>query len=238
MRNATMLLFLACSTALSTFAAHPPSPSPVSLKVTVNPTQLFSTPGTPTDVSADGSRPYIDGQDGVCASITSGGYLSIDFDCASASTPRWLGFALGTDSSVGCTPTPPSVISPSASADDSNIVSRPATDQNSAAFQSMAIYNGDATTIYYIQLVINAVFSGNLPSYRLNYHWTGTFPDATLSSYAQVRRLSSTRWVVESASIPNANLAMLVSTSITRHQSVTTECGLYTEPFSFTLDQQ
>jgi hypothetical protein len=104
----------------------------------------------------------------------------------------------------------------------------------------MTIYPS-GSTVYYVQLVINAVFSNPNPSYRLNYHWTGTFNDANLASYAQVRRLSLTQWVVESASNPSSSLpntAMLVSITATHHQAVVTECGLYTVPFSFTLDQQ
>jgi hypothetical protein len=68
MRNITLVLFLACSAALTTFAA--PGLPVVSLKVTLNTTQQFSTPpGTPTDVLSDGHGQYIDGTNGVCASF-------------------------------------------------------------------------------------------------------------------------------------------------------------------------
>jgi hypothetical protein len=246
-RNITLLLLLACSTELTTFAAHQQGLSAVSLNVTVNTNQFdpstgFLT-GTATDVSSDGQGQYINGQKGVCASVDTQGDLNLNFDCTTFTTPRWLGLIFGTyDSTTNeCLPAPPSTdLRAALGPYTNNIVSRQATGQTTNAFQNMTI-DASGSTVYYVQLVINAVFSNPSPSYRLNYHWTGTFNDANLASYAQVRRLSFTQWVVESASNPSSsspNTAMLVSVTSTRHSSTTLECGLYTVPFSFTLDQQ
>jgi hypothetical protein len=243
-RNITPLLLLACSAALTTFAA--PGLPIVSLKVTVNANQFNpltgTLTGTATDVSSDGQGQYINGQKGVCASVDTQGDLNLNFDCTTFATPRWLGLIFGTyDSTTNeCLPAPPSTDLRVAGPYTNNIVSRQATGQTTNAFQNMTI-DASGSTVYYVQLVINAVFSNPSPSYRLNYHWTGTFNDANLASYAQVRRLSFTQWVVESASNPSSsspNTAMLVSVTSTRHSSTTLECGLYTVPFSFTLDQQ
>src|SRR5712691_12133534 len=88
-RNLTLLLFLACSSVLTTFSGHQSGLSSVSLKVTVNTTQQFSTPpGTPTDVSSDVQGQYTDGQNGVCASFDTNGDLIINFSCGRTSTPR------------------------------------------------------------------------------------------------------------------------------------------------------
>ena len=251
MRNLTMLLFLTCSIALTALAARPTSYPSVSLKVTVNTNQQYSQPaGTATDVSSDGAGPYIDGQAGVCASLNTTGDLIVDFDCASASTSRRLGFNLATflahptGGASACNP--PLTISPSNSpAYTNHLGTAKATDRPAAAFQAMTA-DPTGATVYYIQIFIATKFSDtSQTAYRLNYHGTtwSTFPDAALASYAEVRRLSATEWVVEPVA-PSAltgvppNAAMLVWETSTKHSSTTIECGFYQVPFSFTLDQK
>jgi hypothetical protein len=215
----------------------------------VNANQQFSTPpGSPTGVSSDGHGQYIDGTNGVCASFDKQGDLLINFACTSASPPRQLGLYPTFLSSVGETNPPcvlPSSIVPGSSPSyTNNILTTPATSPtNTAAFQSMTP-DSSGNTVYYISFFIGTAFSGG-SQIRLNYHRTAStdFPtDAALASYAQVRRLSATEWVVESVtpSTPNGdpNVAMGVTVASTRHSSTSTECGFYQVPFSFTLDQK
>jgi hypothetical protein len=117
----------------------------------------------------------------------------------------------------------------------------PATDQPTAAFQNMTV-----GTIYYVQFFIGTQFSdANQTAYHLNYHRTASTPfpgDAKLASYAQVRRMSATEWIVEpvqpSALNGHPNVAMVVWLTSTNNQATSTECGFYQVPFSFTLDQK
>ena len=250
MRHTTLLLFLACSAALTTLAAPGASPGlpVVSLKVTVNTTQQFSTPpGTLTDVSSDGGQ-YIDGTNGVCASFDKQGDLIINFSCQSASPPRQLGLgkSLFLAPPTGDTNPPcllPSSIVPGSFPSYTNYISTvPATDQPTAAFQNMTV-----GTTYYVQFFIGTQFSdANQTAYHLNYHRTANSPfpsDAAKASYAQVRRTSATEWVVEpvqpSALNSDPNVAMVVQVETLPHNKVTsTECGFYQVRFSFTLDQK
>jgi hypothetical protein len=252
-RTSVLLLLVAGSTALTTAAGAQPHFNTVSLKVTVNANQQFAPlTGNPTDVSPDSLGQYVDGQNGVCASLNTDGDLIIGFDCATASTPRRLGLNLVTflaNPTGGidiCTP--PTTISSNNPpvAYTNNVATATATDMPTAPFQTMNVYDGTAATIYYIQLFLNYSFSdASQTTWRLNYHRTtsSTFADAALGSYAEVRRLSSTQWVVEpvtpsrlTGNPPNA--AMLVWQTSTRHSSTITECGFYQVPFSFTLDQK
>jgi hypothetical protein len=253
-RHISLLLLLSCSTALTAFAGKPTSYPTVSLTVTANANQTFDPlTGTPTNIVSDGAlgvpAPYIDGQKGVCASFNATGDLTVDFDCNSVSPPRELGLYLTlplappSDGSWGCTPVPSS-ISPNNPAGYTNhlATSQLTSGPNSAPFQAMKQYSsGDASTIYYVQIYIATKLSSTT-AYRLNYHLP-TFPDATYASLAQVRRTSSTQWIIESApsstltgNPPNA--AMLVEDITARNKSTTTECGFYSVPFSFTLDQK
>jgi hypothetical protein len=249
MRNITLVLFLACSTALTTFAA--PGLPVVSLKVTVNTTQQFSTPpGTPTDVLSDGHGQYIDGTNGVCASFDKQGDLIINFSCQSASPLRQLGLGSSLflapptgDTNPPCL-LPSSIVPGSSPSYTNNILTTQATSpMNTAAFQSMTV-DSSGNTVYYVSFFIGTAFS-NASQIRLNYHRTAStdFPtDAALASYAQVRRLSATEWVVESVTPStlngDPNVAMGVTVASTRHSSTSTECGFFQVPFSFTLDQK
>jgi hypothetical protein len=253
MRNITLPLLLTCSSALTTLAAKPNSYPTVSLKVTVNTSQQFDPlSGTATAVVPDSGGQYIDGQNGVCASFNSLGDLIVDFDCNNVSLPRQLGLnfpaplAPPTGGTDVCTP--PIAISPSNPPHTNHLGTSKATDKLTAAFQAMANYDGTASTTYYIQIFIATQLSDtSQTAYRLNYHGTfwSMFPDAALASYAQVRRMSNTQWVVEPVTqsgltgIGNPpNVAMLVWETSTKHTSTTTECGFYQVPFSFTLDQK
>jgi hypothetical protein len=249
--SALLLMLLSCSTALTAPAGAQQHLNTVSLKVTVNPNQQFDPlTGNATDVTSDSLGPYIDGQNGVCASLDSNGDLIINFDCAKTSTPRRVGLNLttflanptgGTDT---CTP-PTSISTSNPPVAYTNYVA-PATATNmpTSTFQNMSVYDGTAATIYYIQLFLNYSFSdASQTTWRLNYHRTtsSSFADAAQGSYAEVRRLSPTEWVVEpvtpsslTGNPPNA--AMLLETTSTRHSTTTTECGFYQVPFSFTLD--
>jgi len=255
MPNFALLMFLACSTALTTAAAGKPSPTPrpqpISLKVTVNAYQQFSTSsGNLTVVTADSLGPYFDGQSGVCASLDTNGDLIINFHCTKTSTPRRLGLLpinyiappTGEANPYCAVPT----LSPSNPPVDTNYISTwQATDTpgtSTMAFQNMAV-----GTTYYVQFDI-WYFLSNTPEtdWVLSYHRTAgsTFPgDAAKASYAQVQRTSKTEWVVEPATpsgITGAptNVAMLVEETSGHGKSTNTECGFYTVPFSFTLDQQ
>lgn len=253
MRSATLILLLACSIVLTNAAGAQTHLKTVSLKVTVNANQEFAPlTGNPTDVSPDSLGQYIDGQNGVCASLDTNGDLIISFDCATASTPRRLGLNLATflANPTGGTNvcTPPTTISPDNPpvAYANSVATATTTDMPTAPFQSMAVYDGTAATTYYIQLFLNYSFSdASQTTWRLNYHRTtsSTFADAALGSYAEVRRLSSTEWVVEpvtpsglTGNPPNA--AMLLWQTSTRHSTTITECGFYQVPFSFTLYQK
>jgi hypothetical protein len=252
MRSATLILVLACSIVLTNAAGAQTHLKTVSLKVTVNANQEFAPlTGNPTDVSADSLGQYIDGQNGVCASLDTNGDLIIGFDCATASTPRRLGLNLVTflANPTGGTDicTPPTTISPNNPpvAYANNVATAGATDMPTAPFQTMNVYDGTAATIYYVQVFLNYSFSdASQTTWRLNYHRTtsSTFADAAFGSYAEVRRLSGTEWVVEpvtpsrlAGNPPNA--AMLLWQTSTRHSTTITECGFYQVPFSFTLDQ-
>jgi hypothetical protein len=224
----------------------------VSVKVTVNPTQQFDPlAGTLTELTADAYGAYIDGQDDVCASINGSGYFLLNFGCRTTSRPRRFGFNLsnflapptgGTD-----TCSVPSTISPTNPvAYTDALATAPATDMPTSPFQTMSIYDGTASTIYYAQMFVSAVFSdANQTTYLMGYHHTGTgeFPDSALTSYAQVRRMSNTEWVVESVTPSKltgspGNVALLKWQTSTHNKTTVTECGFYTAPFSFTLDAQ
>ncbi len=267
MRNIALLTFLVCSTAWTATAAAKPAPKPavVSLKVTVNANQQYSTPtGIPTSVTSDtvGQYPYqyIDGQNNVSANLDSNGNLVINLSSAGGkkgnSTSRQLGLYLGaaiappTDGTYSCTP--PSTISPSNPPAYTNAISTwPVADAGrpaAPAFQDMVVGQ-----TYYVGLEIATMFSDSGQTiYFLIYHRTDCdcFPaDAALTSYPQVRRTSQSpgHWVVEPV-VPSGlsgappNVAMLIQNAVTStaHQSirVKTECGFYQVPFSFTLDEQ
>lgn len=251
MRKLTLLSLVFWSTAL-TFGAKPTSYPVIPLKLTVNATQQFDPlTGTATIVSSDGNGQYVDGQDGVCASLDDYGNLIIHFNCKSSSTPRRLGWYVPTQLAPPTSPSAPCTIlypvtSPSnpTPAYTNNITTVQATDKTTAAFQVMQTYDGTSNTIYYIQFFIGTAFSdANQTTYRLNYHRTnGYFPtDAAMASYAQVRRMSATQWVLESVTPSGLsgtppNVAMLMWLTTQHNQSTATECGFYQVPFSFTLD--
>lgn len=241
---------VACSMASPSAAAGQTHLTTVPLKVTVNTNQQFEPlTGNPTFVTPDSLGQYINGQRGVCANLDSSGDLIISFDCQSASTPRRVGLNLSTflapPSGGTNVCSPPSTISPTNPpvAYTDYIATTQATDKPTAPFQSMAVYDGTAATIYYVSFFVQAQFSdAEQTIWRLNYHRTQTFADAALASYAQVRRISGTQWVVEPVSPSGLtgnppNVAMLVWVTSTRHSSTTTECGFYEAPFSLTLDQ-
>jgi hypothetical protein len=245
-----LLTLLACLTTAATMAAGQTHLTAVSLKVTVNTSQQFDPLiGNPTYVTPDSLGQYIDGQNGVCANLDTSGDLIINFDCKSSATPRRVGMNLSaflappTSGTDVCSP--PNSISPTNPpvAYTDYVATLPATDKPAAAFQSMAVYDGTAATIYYVQFFVQAQFSdAEQTIWRLNYHRTQTFADAALASYAEVRRMSSTQWVVEPVTPSGLatnppNVAMLVWVTSTRNRSATTECGFYQAPFSFTLDQ-
>ena len=248
MRKLTLLSLVFWSTALA-FGAKPSSYPTVSLKVTVNTSQQFDPMfGTATAIVPDPSGQYTDGENGVCASFGSQGDLNVNFDCNTASPARQLGLnfpaplAPPTGGTNVCTP--PITISPGNPPHVNHLGTSKATDKATAAFQAMQVYDGTAPTIYYIQIFVATQLSDTSQTgYRLNYHGTtwSMFPDAGLASYAQVRRLSNTQWVVESvapSTLPGnpPNAAMLVWATTVKHQSTATECGFYQVPFSFTLD--
>lgn len=244
MRNITLSLLLTFSAAL---AAHGGSGSSLSLQVTVNPFQQYASPGIPTVVQSDGQGAYTDGQGGVCASISSTGVLTIAFDCQSVSFPRRLSFVSFPSSALA----PPSSGIYGCSASQSTFTP-PYTNrigagaaQGSTAFQAMALYDSsNLSTVYNVQVFVATQLStsGGTTAYRLDYDYTAEFSDGALASPAQVRRLSKTEWVVESAPSSNLgnspNAAMLVEQTTTKHSSSTNECGFYQVPFSFTLDQK
>jgi hypothetical protein len=250
MRNIALLMFLVCSTALTTTAAGQTRLKAVSLKVTVN---AYEQTGTATAVSPDALGPsYIDGQNGVCASLDTNGDLIINLSCKGNSTSRQLGVDLGafialpTGGIYSCTP--PTIISPSNPPVYTNWISTWAVTDATNPTAAPAFQNMNVGQIYYVGLTIATGFSDPSQTiYFLSYHRTdGIYPvDAALASYAQVRRMSLTQWVVEpvtpSRLNSNPNVAMLVeeTTKTARHQSTTTttECGFYQAPFSFTLEK-
>ena len=247
MRNTTLLLFL--TTTYTMLGARPPSFPEVSLKVTVNTSQQFDV--SATNIFSDGAGAYVDGQNGVCANLNSHGDLIVSFDCLGVSTPRQLGLNLATflapPTGGTNTCTPPLMISPGSTPPYVNYLqTAQPTDKPTAAFQAMQTYDGTAATVYYIQMLIGAVLSDtSQTAYRLNYHGTvwSSFPDAALASYVQVRRITSTQWVVEPVAPSGlaanpVNVAMLAWETTTNHRSTTSECGFYQVPFSFTLDQK
>lgn len=242
MRNFVPVLLLACSAGL---AAKGGKPSTISVNVTVNQSQQYASPGTPTVIQSDGGA-YINGQNGVCATIASTGVLTIQFDCSSVTTPRILTF-VGFPA-VPLAPTSSGTFGCSAS---ESTFTPPYTNRLGAGpapggtpFQSMTI-DPTGNTVYTAQVFIGTQFatSGGTNAYRLDYDYPDVLSDGALASPAQVRRLSATQWIVESApssalggNPPNA--AMLVEETTTRHSSVTNECAFYQVPFSFTLNAQ
>lgn len=255
MRNIMFVLLMAGSVELTARGDHGSS---ISLTVTVNPTN--PTPKYPsrvpvvqTVVQQDGQGAYTDGQNGVCASIASTGVLTIAFDCQSVSSPRRLVFS--TNFPTFSLPVPGA---PICSASESTFLppytnTPPYTNRIGAGaasggtpFQLMTV-DPRGATYYEVQVFIATQLpttSGTTNAFRLDYDYSAEFADGTLASPAQVRRLSETEWVVESAlysSIPipsTPNVAMLVEQSTTKHSSTTTECGFYQVPFSLTLDAQ
>lgn len=247
MGSFALLMFLVCATALTSIAAGQSRLTAVPLKVTVNAQQTFyPMAGTATNVTPDALGPlYVDGVNGVCASLDTHGDLIVNLSCKGNSASRQFGVNLGTSIAP---PTPPATscnapnptISPSNPPLYTNWISTwQAADMNTAAFQKMTV-DPTGNTVYYVQFSIMTVFyDASRTIYYLNYRRTDNFPDfpdTALTSYAQVRRLSLTQWVVESAT---PNTAMLVEhiSKTTGHQTTTTttECGFYTVPFSFTL---
>jgi hypothetical protein len=251
--TAMLAMLLAGATTLTVASGGSPKVPPVPLKITVNATQQFDPlTGTPTYVTSDSLGPYyIDGQNGVCAKLNDLGLLYIMFDCSSVSTPRHIGVVLTnflanpTGGTNTCAP-PPSISPDNPPIAYTNyLLTSEATDMPTTAFQNMLQYDStNPKTIYYMQLDFNYKMSDSTNTvWNLDYHKTinESFADAALGSYAEVRRLSPTRWVVESVTPSHLgqnqpNAAMLIWTTSSQHSSTRTECGFYQVPFSFTLD--
>jgi hypothetical protein len=181
------------------------------------------------------------------------GDLIIDFACSSTSAPRQIGVNLAaflappTGGANTCNA--PLALTPSQPAQyASHLGTGQATDAPSASYGSMNVWNpaNPTANIYYVQIFIGNKFSdASSTGWRLNYHYTltGQFADAALGSYAQVRRTSPTQWIMEPVTSSGlsgapANVAMLLKDTSTKHSTTTTECGFYSVPFSFTLDQR
>ena len=239
MRSIAIPLILTCSAALA-LAGHG---SGTSLQITVNSPQTFASPGLTTLIQSDGS-PYINGSDGVCATMSANATtLTLELDCSSSSKPRQLTFPYGPfpgapiapptgQSSYGCAPSPnpPAPTSPYTNKILVGVTT---------AFQSMQV-----GTVYGAQIVFatqSTTMTGT-SAYRLDYDTGADFPtDGAKASPALVYRVSATEWVIESApssGLPGSpgNAAMLVQEITSKHTVQTTECGFYQVPFSFTLD--